>query len=103
MARAKLALSYEDEVASAGASSTVFKLHDVARLPSPSDNCAVVTRTLECGSILELDGKRVRLVHTVLEGHRIAVVPIGRGALLTSWGQGFGKALVPVTPGERRT
>jgi hypothetical protein len=104
MARARLAVQYEAEEASVVALPSCLPLHTVARMPSPTDNCAVVTRTLDAGSILELPlaRKRVRLTHTVLEGHRVAVVPIPNGELLTSWGQGFGRALVAIPAGESR-
>ncbi len=34
-----------------------------------------------------------KLVHTVLEGHRVAIRPIKKGDKLLSWGLGFGIAL----------
>lgn len=75
--------------------------HDVARFPAPGDNCAIVTRFLEAGTVIELpeDGRAVRLDYSMLEGHRFAVRDIPEGELLLSWGSGFGRAIEPIRAG----
>jgi hypothetical protein len=40
------------------------------------------------------------LSHTILEGHRFAVEPIGAGEELLSWNLPFGRALRAIRPGE---
>ncbi|MDE2774906.1 MAG: UxaA family hydrolase [Chloroflexota bacterium] len=75
-------------------------LNEVGRLPIPSDNCAIAIRDLAAGSAVEHDGKRFKLSHHVLEGHRFAIRRIESGERLTSWGQRFGIALRPIEPGE---
>jgi hypothetical protein len=107
--RKHVALGYEaDEAASAISSSASaasgarrLRFDTVARFAAPEDNCAVVTQTLESGTVLEMpDGSALRLDCTVLEGHRFAARPIPSGDLLLSWGCGFGKALVDISAGE---
>ncbi len=71
-----------------------------ARLPIEGDNCAIATRTLEPGVRVSIEGSGFELSHTVLEGHRLTVKPIPRGAPLLSWGLPFGTALRDLHPGE---
>ncbi|KAL3906067.1 MAG: hypothetical protein SGPRY_010687 [Prymnesium sp.] len=40
------------------------------------------------------------LTHPLLEGHRFSVASIRAGELITSWGEPFGRALLPISPGE---
>ncbi len=75
-------------------------LSTVSRLPAPGDNVAIATRRLEAGTVLALPSGPRALVHTVLEGHRFAVVPIGTGGPLLSWGLPFGTALVEIAAGD---
>lgn len=109
--RKHVALGYEaDEAVSATAPSAAaasgarrVRFDDVARFAAPEDNCAVVTQTLEQGTVLDMpDGSVLRLDCTVLEGHRFAAKPISAGDLLLSWGCGFGKAIVDIAAGEAR-
>ena len=77
-----------------------MNLHDVARLPSPADNCAIATKILDAGTTIEFDGAAFALSHTVLVGHRFAIRPISPTAYLTSWGFPFGRAIRPISPGQ---
>ncbi len=61
---------------------------------------AIAIRRLEAGTLVRLGGAPRRLEHTVLEGHRFAVKPIAVGEPLLSWGQPFGNAIRPITPGD---
>lgn len=71
-----------------------------ARLPEPGDNVAIATRTLEAGCQVLMESGPATIPHTVLEGHRFAVRPIGAGANLLSWGLPFGIASKSVQPGD---
>jgi altronate dehydratase len=75
-------------------------LQAVGRLPAPGDNVAIAIRTLDAGTVIELDGAPRTLVHTVLEGHRFAVRAIAPGGPLLSWGLPFGHALTPIASGD---
>ena len=76
------------------------RLHEIARLPAPEDNCAIAIRDLPASTIVATDAGQYSLSHTVLEGHRFAVRAIKRGDMLTSWGQRFGVATRDIRPGE---
>ena len=72
----------------------------VARLPATGDNVAIAIRRLEAGENIALPGGPHALPHTVLEGHRFAVLPIAPGEPLLSWGLPFGHALSVIQPGD---
>ena len=80
--------------------STVYNFEDVARLPSPDDNVAVVTQRLDAGSEIAHGTHRYKLSHTILEGHRFAIAPIATGEALLSWSLPFGYANHPIFPGD---
>lgn len=75
-------------------------LNDIARLPVPTDNCAIAIRDLDAGTVVSHDGAEFSLSHTILEGHRFAIEPIAKGEQLLSWGQSFGFTLRDIQPGE---
>ncbi len=75
-------------------------LHNIARLPDPTDNCAIAIRDLPAGTSVTHNNNDFTLSHTVLEGHRFAIEPITDGENLTSWGQRFGIAIRDIQPGE---
>ena len=75
-------------------------LYDIARLPDPTDNCAIAIRDLDAGTLVTFKDTTFTLSHTVLLGHRFAVVPIKSGDALRSWAQRFGIALRDIQPGE---
>ena len=72
----------------------------VARLPSPDDNVAIATQKLDGGTEIRYDRTQFRLSHTVLEGHRFAILPISAETPLFSWGLPFGFASRPIAPGD---
>lgn len=80
--------------------STVYNFEDVARLPSPDDNVAVVTQRLDAGSEIAHGTHRYKLSHTILEGHRFAIAPIAKGEALLSWSLPFGYANHAILPGD---
>ena len=69
----------------------------VARLPSPDDNVAIATQTLEGGTRIRYDRQQIQLSHTILEGHRFAIRRFQEAPLL-SWGLPFGFATRPIAP-----
>jgi len=73
---------------------------DIGRIPSPGDNVAIATRRLTGGSQFVYQGRAHTLSHTILEGHRFAIEPIGAGHELLSWGLPFGRALRDIDAGE---
>lgn len=74
---------------------------DIARLPHPSDNCAVATCIIEKGTSVRLpSGEIVSMTNRVLEGHRFAVKNIKKGERLYSWNLQFGTAIKDMVAGE---
>lgn len=105
--RRHVALGYEPDAAAACGSTAAIDSPErlrfalVARFASAGDNCAVATRTIEAGSVIEMpSGRALRLDFTVLEGHRFAAQAIEAGELLLSWGSGFGRATRRINEGE---
>lgn len=75
-------------------------LHDIARLPVITDNCAIAIYDLAAGTSVTYNDQEFTLSHTVLEGHRFAIEPILTGENLTSWAQRFGVAIRDIQPGD---
>ena len=78
----------------------VLKFADVARLPLPGDNVAIVSSRLERGTRIETETGTLELNATVLEGHRFALVPIANGEPVLSWNLPFGTAISDIQPGQ---
>ena len=70
------------------------------RVPAPGDNAAIAVRRLAASTRVNGSPGGFVLPHTVLEGHRFAVVPIAPGEPITSWGLPFGLATRPIAPGD---
>ena len=70
------------------------------RIPAPGDNAAIAVRRLAAGTRITGTPGGFVLPHTVLEGHRFAVVPIAPGEPIKSWGLPFGLATKPIAPGD---
>ncbi|MEE2658681.1 MAG: UxaA family hydrolase [Candidatus Latescibacterota bacterium] len=81
---------------------TELNFADAGRLPLEGDNVAIATRRLEAGTKIEISQGEgaFELSHTVMEGHRFAVVPIASGSELLSWELPFGVSLRDIEPGE---
>ncbi len=77
-----------------------LRFADVARLPLPGDNVAIVSRRLERGTRIETETDTFELNATVLEGHRFALVPIDKGDPVLSWNLPFGTAISDIQPGQ---
>ena len=78
----------------------VLEFAEAARLPAPGDNVGIAIRRLEAGTRVAAPGGELALSHTVMEGHRFAVVAIPRGGELLSWGLPFGAATRDIAPGD---
>ncbi|MDJ0755489.1 MAG: UxaA family hydrolase [Ardenticatenaceae bacterium] len=78
----------------------MLQLHDIGRLPSAQDNCAIAIQSLNAGTAVNIEGNQATISHTILEGHRFAIQPIPAGSPLLSWGMPFGRALHHIAPGE---
>jgi altronate dehydratase len=78
----------------------VMRFEEIGRLPALGDNVAIATRRLEAGTRFSYEGSEFEIPHTILEGHRFAVEPIGEGEDLLSWGLPFGRALGDISPGD---
>jgi altronate dehydratase len=85
-------------------SSSPVPFGSVAVLPEAGDNCAIARTVVPGGtSILlpaDLGGSVLTLDHTILEGHRFAVVPVAPGDKVRSWGLVFGEATRALAPGN---
>ncbi|MBM3836009.1 MAG: altronate dehydratase [Verrucomicrobia bacterium] len=75
-------------------------LSEAGRLPAAGDNVAIASRRLEAGTCLTQGNSNFVLPHTILEGHRFAVMPIRQGESLLSWGLPFGTALREIAAGD---
>lgn len=75
-----------------------------AVIPEPGDNCALVSRDLEAGTVIDFGGVSglgaVTLPHRVMEGHRIVIAPVAEGQPLLSWNTPFATALRDLVPGD---
>ncbi len=77
------------------------RLKDIARLAEPGDNVAIVSRRIEAGTdVIGEDGAVFSIAHTLLEGHRFAILPIPAGESVLSWGLPFGRATRDIAPGD---
>ena len=77
-----------------------YDFRTVARLPSPGDNVAIATQTLESRTRIRYEGHQFELSHTILEGHRFAIQSISETEPLLSWGLPFGFATRSISPGD---
>jgi altronate hydrolase len=66
----------------------------------PEDNVAVAARPLQAGTQLRLGGETVTVAQRIGLGHKIALVPIRKGAAVTKYGQVIGFAAEDIAPGE---
>jgi altronate hydrolase len=66
---------------------------------NPADNVCVAARSLDAGSEIEAVGHRVKLAEAVRLGHKIAILPIGKGAPVIKYGQTIGFAGEAIAPG----
>ncbi len=77
-----------------------LRFADVARLPLPGDNVAIVSRRLEKGTCIATPTGPIELDATLLEGHRFALAPVAKGEPVLSWNLPFGTAITDIQPGQ---
>jgi hypothetical protein len=67
---------------------------------SPDDNVLVAVRTLEPGTMLEIDGRTIPLGARVGLGHKLAACDIAPGEKIIKYGVSIGSATVAIQAGE---
>lgn len=63
------------------------------------DNVGTTVADLAIGDVIELPGRRLRVIESVPFGHKVALVPIGRGAPVVKYGESIGAAKCDVASG----
>jgi altronate dehydratase len=66
----------------------------------PEDNCLAVAASLEAGTELEIEGRRVVLAAGVGIGHKLARRDIAAGEKILKYGAVIGSATAPIRRGE---
>ena len=86
----------------AAADGRIRDLTEFAIIPEAGDNCAIARAVTPKGTLVRLsaDATPFALSHTILEGHRFAIVAMPVGTRLLSWGLTFGEAILPIAPGD---
>jgi hypothetical protein len=67
---------------------------------SPADNVLVAVRTLEPGTLLEIDGRVIPLGTRVGLGHKLAARDIAAGGKIIKYGVSIGSATVAIQAGD---
>src|SRR5580692_10474579 len=82
-------------MATALAESPILRLHR-------DDNIAIAKRTIRSDTLIEADAgaSPIYVSERVEIGHKLAVVPIARGAAVRKYGQTIGFATVDIQPGQ---
>jgi (2R)-sulfolactate sulfo-lyase subunit alpha len=65
-------------------------------LLDPEDNCYVITRDVEPGDIVDIDGDVWNVTVALTPGHKIARWPIETGTVVTKLGVPIGVASTPI-------
>jgi altronate hydrolase len=79
---------------------SAIPLADVAVQLRPEDNVAVAARNIPAGAELQHNGSRLTAASLVKLGHKVALVPIKKGAAVTKYGQIIGFASKDIAPGD---
>lgn len=66
----------------------------------PTDNVLVLTRSLEAGEVVEVEGVRRVLPGPLGLGHKIAARHISRGETILKYGAAIGSSTASIEPGE---
>lgn len=66
----------------------------------PNDNVVIALRDLEKDTLLEIDGRRVRVASAIDFGHKIAIAPIASGDKILKYGLPIGSAMKDIIVGE---
>ena len=65
-----------------------------------TDNVAVTTVALECGSQVQVLGETIQLAEPIALGHKVAVQSIAADQPVRKYGQVIGHTTVPIAPGQ---
>jgi altronate hydrolase len=79
---------------------STVKLSNVAIHLRPQDNVAVVTKPIAAGSTFEHENAKLNVSSKVGLGHKLALVPIKKGAAVYKYGQIIGFASKDIAPGD---
>ena len=66
----------------------------------PQDNVAIVTKPIAAGTVVEHQGERMTVPSRVGMGHKVALLPIKKGAAVYKYGQIIGFASKDIEPGD---
>jgi len=72
---------------------------DVIQL-SPLDNIVVLTRSVQAGDVVEIDGRSVSMKEALGLGHKLACRRIVAGEKILKYGVPIGSATRDIEPGE---
>lgn len=65
-----------------------------------ADNVATVVNDVEAGETVDTSKGRLEATETVPFGHKVALVPIARGATVMKYGESIGLARQDISAGE---
>lgn len=67
---------------------------------SPLDNIVVLSRSVEAGTTIEIDGHRILVAAPLGLGHKLALGPIAAGDKILKYGVSIGSATRDIAAGE---
>ena len=67
---------------------------------SPRDNVATAVGAIEPGESVTIDGESVVFPAGLPMGHKVALVPIGKGQKVIKYGAPIGSATCDISPGQ---
>jgi len=67
---------------------------------NPEDNIFVLTRSLQAGEVIEMEGVSHRLSAALGLGHKVAAARIAPGEKILKYGVSIGSATAVIEPGE---
>ncbi|WP_282055840.1 UxaA family hydrolase [Maribacter luteus] len=64
------------------------------------DNIIIALKHFETGTILNVNGNKIKLKEAIVFGHKIAVKPIFKSDKILKYGLSIGRATQNIVPGE---
>lgn len=65
----------------------------------PSDNVAIALVPIEKGETLTVSGRQIVVIEEILQGHKLALMPIPKDALIIKYGNPIGRTTSPILAG----
>lgn len=65
----------------------------------PSDNVAIALSQIEPGEVLTVSNRQITAAEAIPQGHKLALTPIPKNALIIKYGNPIGRATVAISPG----